>query len=367
VPVLTFDIDRERRDIDVSKKIFELQPDETPFIVVLSKARKQPAQSAEVVWWEDDLYPKWDKVVGAQTDTDTRIEVQTASIFAVHDVVKVPRTGEVMLVTAVGSNYIDVIRGYGVTAAAAINDQDWLLIIGNAMAERSSVPAERLGQPTKLVNYAQIFRTPYSVSGTVMAERQVTTEQERDRLSRKKAIEHRIDLERAFLFGEKKEDAVNKRRMAGGVLSFIQTNVYDAGGTLTEQEFEQFCEMGFAYGSTRKLLVCSARVITAINGFAAGKLETVSGDDTYGLRIKRYMSAHGDVDIVRSRALEKAYDGYALLLDMENIVYRPLRDTTLRRNIQNPGDDEVKDEYFTEATIEVHLEKTHAVLRGVTG
>jgi hypothetical protein len=53
---------------------------------------------------------------------------------------------------------------------------------------------------------------------------------------------------------------------------------------------------------------------------------------------------------------------------MDYIAYRPLagRDTTLKTNIQNNDVDGWMDEYLTEAGLEVRLEKTHAILKGVT-
>ena len=46
MPVYTTNIDRDRREIDVSKRIAYLEPDATPFTVILMRARKVPATSA---------------------------------------------------------------------------------------------------------------------------------------------------------------------------------------------------------------------------------------------------------------------------------------------------------------------------------
>ncbi len=373
MPVLTFDIDRERRDIDVSEDIARLIPDDSPFVVILMRAKKKVTETAEFKWFEEEPGGWWTQINNATgyTAADTNLVVDDASIFAPKDVIKVPRTGEVMFVTASNTttNTITVVRGYGVTAAAALNDNDWLVRIGNAMEEFSNAPKPKLNQPTKVTNYTQIFRTPFDQSMTSAAESLKTAETERTRLRRLKALEHRLDMERAFLLGEPKEDVQNKRRMTGGLLHFIKTNVYDAGGTLTEAEFENFCEMLFQYGSSKKLLICAPRVLSVINQFAQGKLKTEVGEETYGVRLVRYMSAHGDLYLVKSRALEKEYAYMAIGVDMDNIAYRPLagRDTKLRTNIQANDADGWMDEYLTEAGLEVRLEKTHAILKNVTG
>ena len=74
-------------------------------------------------------------------------------------------------------------------------------------------------------------------------------------------------------------------------------------------------------------------------------------------------------NLVKHRLLENIYDGYALGLDLKNLWYRPLqgRDTVLKTNIQANDEDGEKDEYITEAGLQLNLEKTHAVMYGCTG
>jgi hypothetical protein len=369
--VLTFDLDFQRRDIDVSKEIARYMPDETPWTVMLMQARKKATRTAEFYWWEEDVYGYWTQINNAAgyTNTDTNLVVDDATIFAPKDIVKVPRTGEIMFVTAVNTatNTITVVRGYGETAAAAIQDNDYLIQLGNAMEERSDVPQEKILQPIKVYNYCGIQRTPFGGSGTVLAEQQITNEQERARLTRDKGIDHRLALERQLLFGERKEDVTNKRRMSRGVEKFIVTNVYDAGGTLTESEFDtEVCERVFKYGSKTKVLIASTRMVSILSGFAKEKLQVSQGAKEYGLDLMEYVSPHGRLVIAPSRMLENYYAYHSFIVDMKYIFYRVLRDTTLRRNIHNPGIDGFLDEYLTEAGLEMRVEKAHMTIKNAT-
>jgi hypothetical protein len=193
---------------------------------------------------------------------------------------------------------------------------------------------------------------------------------ERSRLRGKKLLEHRLDIARISLWGEKQEDVSSgkPRRMTAGVNSFI-TKRKDIGGDMTEAEWEAFLEEGFEYGSKTKLFVCSRTVGGAINMIAQNKIVTSSGEETYGIRLPKYRSFHGDVIIAVDRSLENAYAGYGFLLDMKNIKYRPLngRDTKLHPNIQANDVDGWVDEYLTEFGMMVRQAKTHAVLFNCTG
>lgn len=368
MPVLTFDLDMQRRDLDVAAEIARLVPEENPWVVMLLQSRKRPTRTAEFYWWESDPYGYWSTVAGAQTSDDTSIEVATGtgSLFAAKDIVKVPSTGEIMFVSSVAGDVLTCVRGYGETAAAAIADGAAILNLGNAMEERSSAPAEKIKQPTKVYNYCGIIRTPFGGSATVLAEQQVTNEQERARLTRDKGLDHRLAMERQLLFGERKEDAANKRRMSRGLEKFIVTNVYDAGGTLTEAEFDtEVCEKVFKYGTKRKVLIASARMVSIISGFAKEKLQVSQGAKEYGLDLMEYVSPHGRLVIAPSKTLEQYYAYHSFVVDMKFVSIRTLRDTQLRRNIHAPDVDGFLDEYITEFGLEVQLEKAHMTIKNV--
>lgn len=369
----TFAVDDLRRELLADKMIASLTPDDSGLAVILMRARKQTVNATEYSHFEDDINGYWTKINNASgyNASATDLVVDDETIFKAKDLIKIPRTGEQMLITEVtaATHTITVTREFGSTAKAAILDDDWVVRLGNAMEQNSSVPASNIGQPTKVTNYTQIVRTPFDESMSSEAELRKTVS-ERVRLRRQKALEHRLAIERIALFGEKKQDTSGKRQTTAGIMAHITSNVYDASGTLTESEFElSFCEPLFAKGSKSKLLASSGRVISVINQFAAGKLQMVPRDKTYGIQITRYLSAHGTLNIVHSKTLDNAYSGYAVGIDLENVQYCPLRgrDTRLKTNIQAPDLDGWMDEYLTEFGMKVKLESTHGILKGVTG
>lgn len=360
---------QERRDIDYSNDIALLEPDKQPLTVLLRRLNKVTTPSSVYHWFEDELAPKWGKVTAEAAAGDTAITVNNASLFTPRDIIKNARTGEVMQVTAVNdaSNQLTVRRGYGTTPAAAISEGDDVVILGNSNEENAKSPQVNLRQPVMRTNFTQIFRKPVSISRTASKER-MRGQNERRRLQRKAGIEHAIDIERAFWFGEPKLDTSGEhpQRMTGGVLSFATENHVDFGAQkdVTEGSFEEALEDAFRYGSSEKVLFASARWITLINQWAAGKLRLRPRAETYGLAVFHYVSAHGELNIVKHHLFEGPYAGLAVVLDLENLEYRPFQDddTKLRENIGDSDRDGFLDEWLTEAGLQLKLPKTHAVL-----
>lgn len=371
----TSNILQAKMKIDMSEKIALLQPEATPLVTFLKRAKSniEAASNPKFSWMEDDLGARWDAINNAAgyANNITSIVVDNGDYFSAGDLVKVPRTGEVMLVTAVATNTLTVTRGYGVTAAAALVDNDPITIIGNANEEGSGTRAIKSTLEQEVYNYTQIFKTPFGVTNTQNAS-VMYGGSDLSYQQKKKGIEHMRDMNRTFLFGERKYDNSGNaaRRAAGGLLSFLSANNYDAGGQLTQSEFDQnISEVAFRYGSSEKLMLCSARLLSVVNGWATGKLQIEQGEQTFGLNVTKYVTPFGILNLVYDPMLEGAvYGGYGLILDVENIKYRPLkgRDTKLETNIQANDEDQRKDQYITEAGIEVRLPKTHALITGVT-
>lgn len=385
-PVTTYHIDTDRRDIDISSEIAMLVPEATPFMTILMRARKSPVNSTEFIWYDDGA-PNWYTQIdndGGYTANDTELKVKDTAFLRPKDLLKNTSTGEMLYVLEVDKddNEITVRRGAGYdsntstgTQATAMQNNDFLMRVGNAMEEMSSAPESYATQPEKYFNYVQTIRTPFEGSFDSENERKTAGGNERLRLRRQKLIEHRIDLEKTAIWGERKEDVAHRTKFTGGIMQFIKSNVYDvktvnSDGELTEAIFEDICEMAFKYNSrdgAPKLLITSRKVGSIINQWAAGKIETTSGEETYGLRLKRYVSFHGDLIIIPSRLFEHDYEGVGLVLDMENVSFRPFagQDSTLRTNIQLPDVDGWKDEYVTKFGIMVRNEATHTIITGI--
>ena len=325
---------------------------------------------------EDELEPRTDLVNGTQTAADTTIEVDNIGFWRINDIVHVPRTGENMRVTNNVTN-LTVTRSWGGTAAAAMNDDEPIWNLGPAQREGDTSRALLSTLEVEQSNRTQIIRTPFGTTNTQSAT-DLYDGNDLDYQADKHQIEHAVSVERFLIFGQNNQATVTGQplRTMSGILQFIQTNRRDVNGVLTESEFDAFCEVAFRYGgSDQKLMLCSGRVLQAINNFAKEKFETVPESESYGLNLKSYLSPFGRLFLTYHRQIVGAtYSGFGIVLDMDRIALRPLRggrsagSLAVRvTNIQANDEDARRDEFISELSLEFKNEKAHALLTGVQG
>lgn len=382
----TGNIEASQRVVDMSEAILLLEPEEAPFTVLLRKLMKKEAVNPKFEWLEDEVVPYVDQINNAAGYVAGALEflVDNYTYFAVGDIIKVFRTGETMLVTDVGNpvNTIDVTRSWGATAAAALVDNDFLYIMGQAAKEGATKPASRMTKKVNKFNYCEIFRTPVKLTATLEASKLYGVNSERAYQRRKKGVEHNRSLERAFWFGEKNEDlTAEPRRSTGGVTEFLTTNVTQLANeaAFTQSEFDKFLETLFLVGSDERWVFSSPLMLRLITAFAQSKLQIYqlelgrAAGRTFGIAISRYQSPHGVVNLVNTRIFKDYRTSgdiagkvlIALDFDEEGAAYRYLRtrDTKLKTDIQANDADAHEDEYISECGLQLGQEKRHGILR----
>jgi hypothetical protein len=368
-PVASDHFDTERLRLDVSPKIAKLVPLNDPFLSLLLQIDQRGAEQARIIWFEDRPYDCWTTLSAALTDSATSISVADASVFRIKDIVQVPLTGETMRVTAFDptANTITVTRSWGTTVAAAATSGAYILNMGNAMEENSNSPGIRVGQPSEKYNFVQEIRTPFAGSAKVLKMALRTNEDERKRLTFQSMQFHKFAMARMALFGERQYDATNKIWTMGGLREYLVSNVYNVGAALNQTGFDKYvCEPLFKYDPSPALLTCSRGIFSQINAWAGDKIETTSGEDTFGIRLRKYRSAHGDLLLAPSLIFEKGYAGWGFAVHMNNLKWANFTKTTLDRNIQENDLHGWKDEVWGEYSMEVRLPETHVVIQNVT-
>jgi len=372
------------RRYDVADVISLLNVNRYPLLAILTNAGKDPVSKQgkamkkketidpEFKWFED-TFGKRSATVDAATANldpdaggDITLGAGEGAYFQVGDVILIAEQKWAFQVTVVAGDVLTVGAELGgVTGAATDIDGATVWLVGNANEEGAGLRAIKSTLSSEKSGYCQIFRTPVGITETAKNTKMWTKESDFDYQRRKKGIEHMVDIERSFLFGKKSliTTGTHPKRFTDGILNRIST--YASANVDTETEFETWLESLFANGNVEKYLYASAAVVSMINNWAKGKLEVMSTEKTYGLRIVTYNSPHGTLHMIKHPLLTGTpYGNYAVGLDMETLTYRYLsnRDTKLLTNRQARGEDSQVDEYLSEVGLHMEQEERHAIM-----
>jgi hypothetical protein len=356
-------------------KLYELEPEATPLVAITQRLKK--SRSVRNPRFDiQELRPLAQSttansyLVGA-----TSVVVADASIFNVNDRVVNLRTFENLLVTAVdtGTNTLTVTRAFGETAAAAGNNNDVIVRIGNVSTEGASIGSMALRQEDNAYNYCQIFREPYELTNTAKVAANYTGDLEM-RLIRQLGRKIKGDLEFAGIFGERSianGSTANARRATRGIKPWITTNTYNPAGTMTETAFAQNVLVPAGrYGSSEKILFAGENILRCLHYYGQQKMNNFQEDNTLGFKCMRYRSPFVDLLVVRHPLFRDAATAQmGLIIDPENVcrVYMEGRDLQLLKNRQANDLDGIKGEMLADTGWEVTLEETHMFLNGITG
>ena len=363
-----------RRVVDMRDKIFLLEPSAAPLTLLLAKMGKQVAKNPKFDWLEDEAMPVTDTVNGTfstAATTVTQIVVDNGSYFATNVTVKNPRSGEVMKVVGVDTNTLSVVRSFGSTAVAAINDGDTLIIMGGNARENAPAENPRAVKVANKYNYTEIVRTVFGVSGT-LDKSDLYGGNALAYLQKTRGIDHAKSLELKVLWGERQENtgtASEIARATGGLYDVISSNSTDMSASTTMAKIDSASATDFRYGSKQKMLFVSRAFASELTQLGHSYLQIVPESKAFGLKITKFITTNGTYNVIpHDLFLSSSYQDIAIVADIDHLVYRFLRDrdTKLRTNIQAPGVDGRIDEYLTEMGLERRLEKCHAKWTNVT-
>lgn len=314
------------------------------------------------------------------------------------------------------SNYIQIRLHNALTNVN--NDADQLdldvFVIGSAVGEGDRSRTGGHSWPLEASNYTQIFRTAFSFTRTALKQGlRFDSSGVYKEKAKKNSLRHMISMEYAALFGDRGKttvtnddgDSVQERRM-GGLLwylkqwetgsgasiayrggSDITSSAWDddddkrvidlAGSNLTKDEFETLIERVFRKTNDEafeKLVLCGSGFISSFNKFVdrnATVQRKLFDTGKAGLSMTEWESPHGTMYFKSHPMLNEhtAFRNSAFILDVGNLKYRPLSDsdTDLLKNRQNNDTDGRKDEWLTEAGIEIRFPESHMFIDNLGG
>lgn len=225
---------------------------------------------------------------------------------------------------------------------------------------------------TEDFNYTQIFKQAVGVTGTAAASKfYVGAEYPKRKAQALRDLKRKMEY--AGLFGQRFGTNLTgnqPQRTTRGLDSSIVTNRFPIGGTMTESYFNNtILEDAFRYGSKKKAMYCSANMMKCFTDWGLDKLQTSTSDNLLGIQVKEYQSSFGTLMLIYHKMLEDAFSGYSFIVDPDNIFRASLpgRELQFQDDIHAPDYDGKKGQWIAEIGWDIRLEKSHAVLTGLTG
>lgn len=317
--------------------------------------------------------------VSNYTSSDTTITVDSVGIVRPGALLKNVNAGapEILQVTGVSGNDLTVVRGYGSTTGAAINDEDVLTVIHMPLQEASDIQADLTALPTVKSNATSIFERSILISRNQMKRRMAAIHDFLAQSLHDRTMELKRELELAVIhsvIAATPAGSDSVYRTFSGLLELI-TNVNTTSEAMSTTVFDDMVENlidnGAADGQSRLVLVAPTVIRRTISGFQSSNRRLVESDVKVGHYVEQIVSDLGPtVDVVTSNYLGagSASPWTSILLDTSRCSIKPFADDTFKLMAATDWVDGIKRRVLGEYTLELRNgDKAHRVHTGLTG
>lgn len=282
------------------------------------------------------------------------------------------------------------------TATDSVADNDPIWNIGSAFEEGSGAAEPTSDELTLAYGSTQIFKNAFAVTNTLQATHLFGGE-ELARLRAQKENEHKMDIERMLVFGERKGNRATAAAHLMGTTHNIRTSDgfiacmeymdglsdswdhYMYSITMSTYTFDSFVDdmaEVFEYGSDTKLALCGSGVLGYFSKLGSSgflnesqvRITLEPGAEVFGVKIQKLITPHGTLvltpeKILRGGSADGNYQNYMMVVDLPNVSIRPLkgRDTHMETAVQNNDEDLIKDQFLTETGFALKNPKTHSL------
>ena len=283
----------------------------------------------------------------------------------------------------------------------AYTEADKCYVVGNAHAEGSTFPDSWKDQPYKDVyGLTQIFKTTCQMTNTARATQLKLVPDEWARIWKQKLIEHKYDMEQAFLFNRKLVDGTT--RYTQGIVDYIlqSGNIFSLDTSTKSQDsflddMSNYLDPRYNNGAATVFFANTDiyNWLHKLSGYFANNVGMVKPGATspadgstsmgradmaitgkkkvFGLNITTISTPYGDMNVTRNVHLDTGSAGAKMVgVNMKHVAYRPLvgngvnRDTSIHvgvQSLENTGVDRRIDLIQTEAGLECLMPEAHAV------
>jgi hypothetical protein len=184
-----------------------------------------------------------------------------------------------------------VVRAIDGSTAVSSADLAKLVHIGGTNEQGAEAPTALITERTANYNYTQIVRNPYRFTETALATSTWYGGPQDAIERRKKAIEHKWEIENSLFFGARSYSAgtTAPRHSSGGLLQFVTAE--SDTDTLDKTEIQTFLRHGLEYGSNKKVFFCAPLVAQVISQFLSDNwVHATPSDKVWGVQVSGLIS-----------------------------------------------------------------------------
>jgi len=294
-------------------------------------------------------------------------------------------------------------KNLGTTAITTVSG-DLFVCIGNAREEGVVSPEAWADELSVVWNQAQIFRTPIEITGSLAQASLKGANKELARLRADKMAEHKIQMEKAFLFGESPlgtnlsgadtftdldklvstsgvSDSSKVIRTTVGLVRALELygassgayqSVFNfASASASYDELVDALEVVFQYvpisGSKDSFIGAGALGFWSKRAMEknSGWVINVNTDNknVAGQNVRTLVTPHGDINLILTHSMKYEHKNQMVMVDKNNLEYVQYRPSEFRANIKTDNAyDGVKDEYFSDAGLGITNIKAHQLI-----
>ena len=336
-------------------------------------------------------------IVGLNSDIDeSYVHLQ----FEIWDSTGTTKRG-VVLLTDDTSTTTAKFKNLSETAITTVSG-DLFVCIGNAQEAGVTAPEAWADELVTVWNQCQIHRTPIEINGSLAAASLRGANKELARLRTDKMAEHKIQIEKALLFGASPlgtnlgagDTFTDLDKLLGDNSKVVRTtvglvralelygassgqyqSVFNVGAATEYGDLVNIMETVFQYVpmsgvkdtflGSGALGFWSKRAMEKNSGWVIN--QDSNDRNVAGQKVRTLVGPQGDLNLILTHSFKFEHRNQMLIADGTNLEYVQYRPSKFAANIKtDDGYDGVKDEYFSDSGIGITNIKSHQLIN-ITG
>lgn len=272
---------------------------------------------------------------------------------------------EVIQVTAVSSDQLTIVRGYGSTTGEAHDNAATFRIIGRPKQSGEDLSSDHSTTRTRVDNTCQIFEDAVVIAGDAEAVVKAGVSSEVAYQTAQRLMELMRELDNSIIMGIESASTGSDTvyRSMGGLIEFLTAaggNSDSTAETLTEAILNDLFHLAYDDGGSPSVLVVNQDQMKVISGFNADKIRVAPGANVAGSFVTHFLTDLGtELEIVLDRWCPS---DTVIVLDPSRVTAVPLRSRAFGISPIAKTGDSFKQQLLGDYTLEVrNATQAHAI------